>query len=623
MDTFQPLIPRSILFGNPDKAAPRISPDGKMLAYLAPSEGVLSVWVRTIGGNDDRVVARDPARPIMTCLWRGDSRHILYLQDSAGNENFHLFQVGVNGGEVRDLTEGERTKAGSGILAVDHRHPAELLIGVNQRDEALFDVHRVDLDSGRAVLDTQNPGNVSTWLSDNQFIVRAAVASNADGSSSILVREDVASPWRVLSDFSFLEGTPRPVAFSPEGTHLYVISAKDANAARLLSYDLSTGLPTPLLADPSYDVASVYIDPASHELAAAAILRDRLEWTALAPGFVADFSALRGLHAGDLSVLGASADGKVVIVRYVVDDGPAVLFSYDRATRKGTLLFSEHAALAAYTLAAMKPIVFKARDGLQIHGYLTLPPGSSGGRVPTVMYVHGGPWYRDRWGYEPVVQWLANRGYAVLQVNFRGSTGYGKAFLNAGNRQWAGAMRTDLLDARDWAIEEGISDPGRFAILGGSYGGYAVLAALTFTPEAFTCGVDVVGVSNLRTFLDSIPAYWKPMRAMLKERVGDDPAFLEAQSPLSRAGDIRVPLLIGQGANDPRVRQHESDQIVAAMRKNGIPVTYVVFEDEGHGFAKPVNNIRFFGAAEAFLAQALGGRNEPPAPVEEVGPFLR
>ncbi|GAC1551207.1 MAG: S9 family peptidase [Vulcanimicrobiaceae bacterium] len=617
------IIPRRVLLGNPDKAGPQISPDGTMLAYLAPSDGVLSVWVRTIGRTDDRVVARDPARPIMTMVWQGDSRHVLYLQDAAGNENYHLFQVASDGGAARELTDGAQTRAGGGILAIDHRYPNQILIGSNQRDPTVFDAYRVDLVSGQAVLDTQNPGNVLAWRNDTQFVVRAGTVQNGDGSSHIIVRDDASSAWRTLDDFSALDGRPRTIAFSPDGTQLYVITAKDANAERLVRYDLATGSAVPIADDPAYDVASVYIDRATKEPIAVAILRDRLEWTTLASGYEADFAALRELHAGEFHILDASADGNVLIVRYVVDDGSAAFFSYDRVARAGTFLFDEQAELADYTLAKMSPIVFAARDGLTIHGYLTLPAGVERGPLPTVLYVHGGPWYRDRWGYEPIVQWLANRGYAVLQVNFRGSTGYGKAFLNAGNREWAGAMRTDLLDARDWAVAQGVSDPKRFGILGGSYGGYAVLAALAFTPDAFTCGVDIVGVSNLSTFIDSIPAYWKPMLAMLRQRVGDDPAFLAAQSPITFAADIRAPLLIGQGANDPRVRQNESDQIVAAMRRNRIPVTYVLFEDEGHGFANPANNMRFFAAAETFLGEALGGRMQPPEPDEDIRPFLR
>jgi dipeptidyl aminopeptidase/acylaminoacyl peptidase len=618
-----PLIPRSVLFGNAEQTRPQISPDGTMLAYLAPSDGYLSVWVRSVGGADDRVVARDPSRPITTMRWQGDSRHVLYLQDSGGNENFHLFQVDLDGGAPRDLTDVDDTKAGSTIFAVDHRHPSELLISTNERDKTVFDVWRVDLESGQRILDTRNPGDVMAWRSDADFVVRATVSQLADGSSVINVRDDAASAWRVLDEFSSADGLPRIVAFSPDGAKLYVITAKGANAARLLGYDLSTKAATALLSDPTYDVTSVYIDPATNAVVAASILRERVTWTTLEPAFEDAFAALGALHPGDFDIIGASADGKTLVVRYTIDAGPETFFSYDREERQATLLFHDQPALLRYTLAPMSPIVFAARDGLAIHGYLTLPAGVEERPLPTVLYVHGGPWYRDRWCCEPVVQWLANRGYAVLQVNFRGSTGYGKAFLNAGNREWAGAMRTDLLDARDWAIAQGYSDPQRFAILGGSYGGYAVLAALAFTPDAFTCGVDIVGVSDLRTFIDAIPPYWKPMLAMIHERVGEDAAFLAAQSPLSRAADIRVPLLIGQGANDPRVRRAESDQIVAVMRQNGIPVTYVLFDDEGHGFANPANSIRFFAAAETFLGEALGGRVEPPNADEEIGPYLR
>ncbi len=617
------LIPRSVLFGNPDHTAPRISPDGRMLAYLAPSDGLLSVWVRTLGRADDRVVARDPARPIRTVFWQGDGRHVLYLQDTDGGENYHLFQASLDGGEPRDLTEGAATTVGGGLFAVDHRFPTELLVGSNQRDESAFDAYRVDLTTGQSALVAQNPGDVVAWLNDHAFVVRAAVAQNADGSSRIDVRDDAASAWRTLDEFPFLDGAPHLVDFSPDGTQLYVITAKDANAARLVAYDLATGSVAVLAADPAYDVTSAYVDPATDRVVAAAILRERIEWITLVPDFEVDFAALRALHPGDLHIVDANADGNTLVVRYLVDTQPSAFFTYDRTTRTGSLLFYDQPALLDYTLAPMRPVVFPARDGLTIHGYLTRPAGSEQGPLPTVLYVHGGPWHRDRWGYEPVVQWLANRGYAVLQVNFRGSTGYGKDFLNAGNRQWAGTMRTDLLDARDWAVANGYADPERFAIVGGSYGGYAVLAALTFTPDAFTCGVDIVGVSNLRTFLASIPPYWTPMLAMLKERVGDDPAFLEAQSPLTHAADIRAPLLIGQGAHDPRVRQPESDQIVAAMRANGIPVTYIVFEDEGHGFAHPANSIRFFAAMESFLGKELGGGIEPPQPGEEIAPYLR
>jgi dipeptidyl aminopeptidase/acylaminoacyl peptidase len=309
-------------------------------------------------------------------------------------------------------------------------------------------------------------------------------------------------------------------------------------------------------------------------------------------------------------------------VRYGPDAGPARFYLFDRPSGEAIHLFADRPALIAHRLAPMQPISLTARDGLALHGYLTLPVDLEPKILPMVLFVHGGPWHRDRWGFDPLIQWLANRGYAVLQVNFRGSTGYGKAFLKAGNREWAGAMRTDLLDARDWAIAQGIADPSRIAIFGGSYGGYAVLTALAFTPDAFACGVDLVGPSNLNTLLASIPPYKKPLLAVLHQRIGEDPAFLDAQSPLFKADRISAPLLIAQGANDPRVKRDESDRIVAAMRGNGVPVTYIVFENEGHGFANPQNNKIFTALAETFLAEHLGGQLEPVHPDEAYEPYL-
>ncbi|MBV8148655.1 MAG: S9 family peptidase [Candidatus Eremiobacteraeota bacterium] len=617
-----PLIPRDVLFGNPLKTSPQISPDGKMLAYLAPSNGVLSVWVRTIGRNDDRVIATDPSRPIRDISWQGDSRHVLYLQDKGGNENFHIFAVSINGGDSRDLTPNPKVRAG--IDDIDPAYPDTALIETNERDPHYFDVYRLDLVSGKAVLDTQNPGDVAGWTADNKMTIRAALVQNPDGSSLVRVRDSAsAAPWRTLVTFSADDGFNAPLAFSPDGSALYVIDAKDANAARLVRYDVASGKATVVLADPNYDVTDAAIDAKTKELFAAAIERDRVNWTVLDPQYNADFDAVRRLHAGDLQITNMSADGKTWIVGYNNDSGPFSYYTYNRDSQQGSLLFYTRPALLNYQLAPMQPISYKARDGLEIHGYLTLPPGVAPKNLPTVLFVHGGPWGRDSWGYSAYVQWLANRGYAVLQANFRASTGYGKAFLNAGNKQWAGTMRTDLIDAKNWAVQQGYSDPKRFAIMGGSYGGYATLAAVTFTPTAFTCAVDIVGPSNLNTLLASIPPYWQTDRAQFSLRMGSDPAFLNSQSPLFKADQIKAPLLIGQGLNDPRVNHRESDQIVAAMRKNDIPVTYVVFPDEGHGFARPENNKRFNAETEAFLGKCLGGRVEPAAPDESISAFLK
>ena len=616
-----PLIPRDVLFGNPERTSPMLSPDGTMIAYLAPHDGKLSAWVGTLGANDDRVVAHDPVRPILWVAWRGDGRHVLYLQDRAGNENFHLYQVGIDGGAARELTPGDSVRVSP--LAIHPHVPDEVLITSNARDARFFDVCRVDLTAGTMAIDTQNPGDVLGWKSDRALVVRAAIATTADGGSVLRVRDDAASPWRELARFSSDDGQPRVVAFSLDGTALDAITSADANAARLVRYDLASGARQVLLEDPAYDVGEVWIDPVTRTVAAAAIVRERLAWTAIDPAFAPDLAVLVAALRGDMTVVNGSLDGRRLLVHDHAADAPDAYVLFDRDAKTARVIVHTYPALLDRVLAPMTPVALEARDGLTLHGYLTLPVGVEPRRLPTVLYVHGGPWHRDRWGYNPDAQWLANRGYAVLQVNFRGSTGYGKAFRVAGNREWAGAMRTDLLDARDWAIAQGIADPARFAIFGGSYGGYAVLAALAFTPDAFTCGVEVVGPSNLVTFLESIPPYWEILRSTLHERMGEDEAFLREQSPLFRAAEIRAPLMIGQGANDPRVPQRESDQIVQALRANGIPVTYIVFDDEGHGFMDPLNNLRFSAAMEAFLAEHLGGRVEPPSADEAIEPFLR
>jgi dipeptidyl aminopeptidase/acylaminoacyl peptidase len=615
------LIPRDVLFGNAEREQARLSPDGTKLAYLAPSDGKMSVFVRTIGKDDDRLVAHDPARPIPWIGWQGDGRHVLYLQDAGGNENYHLFQINPEGGAVRELTPGENVRCTP--LAIDHRFPFEALLTLNERNAALMDACRLDFRTGTISIEAENPGDVIAWLADHNFAVRAAVAQRADGASELRVRDDAHGPWRVLDTIAAEDGIPQPVTFSPDNGSLYVIGAKDANANRLVKYDLSTGAYTVVLEDARYDVSTVYADPATDEIVAVAVLRERLTWEVLDPAYERTFEALGKLCDGDFTIEDHDAKGTLLIVQYRCDTAPSHYFLFDRANEQGTLLFVDRPALFNYKLAPMQPIAFEARDGLRIEGYLTLPCGVEPKGLPTVLFVHGGPWHRDRWGYDEIVQWLANRGYAVLQVNFRGSTGYGKAFLNAGNRQWAGTMRTDLLDARDWAIAHGYSDPQRFAIFGGSYGGYAVLAALTFTPDAFTCGVDLVGPSNLNTLLATIPPYWKPIVAVFHQRMGEDPEFLNSQSPLFRAKDIRVPLLVAQGANDPRVKQAESDQIVNTLRDNDIPVTYLVFENEGHGFANPENTKRFTALAEKFLSETLGGKLQPPLQDEDFEPFLR
>ena len=606
-----PLIPRAVLFGNPEKASPQISPDGRLLAYLAPSGGVLNVWVRTLNGEDDRAVTDDRERGIRAFFWQQSSAHVLYLQDAGGDENFHLYQTDVSTGETADLTPFPNVRAQP--LASDPAFPDVLLVSLNTRDPRLFDVYRLDLTTRVLTLDTENPGDVAGFSADNALQVRAAQVSLPDGGTEIRVRDDANAPWRVFLSWGPDEDGGGIVGFSPGDKSALVTHSIGANASRLLEMDLDTGESRVIAEDSEYDVGGTLHHPRTHALEAVQFVRARREWTALDPAIEADFAALSAVRHGDWSVISRDIADKTWIIAYLVDDGAVTYYTYDRLTKTATFLFSSQPALDGYTLSPMQPAEFPARDGLTLHGYLTLPAGLAPTNLPLVLLVHGGPWARDLWGYSAAVQMLANRGYAVLQINFRGSTGYGKRFLNAGDREWGAAMHTDLLDGKAWAIAMGYADPDRVAIMGGSYGGYATLAALAFTPEEFKCGVDIVGPSNLLTLLQTIPPYWEPIVAQFHKRMGrpDEEEFLRSRSPLFSAHEITKPLLIAQGANDPRVKQAESDQIVQAMRAGGLPVEYLVFPDEGHGFARPENSRKFYAAAEAFLAEHLGGRAEP------------
>ncbi len=613
------LIKREIFLGNPVKSQPRLSPDGTRIAYLAPSEtDVLNVWVRTVGRNDDRMVTDDKHRGIRTAFWAHDSRHLLYQQDVGGNENFHVYSVDVTGGTGKDLTPHEGVRAQG--VQLDKHHPDEMLVGLNLRDKKVFDMHRINLVTGESRLDTQNPGDVGAWFTDTDFVIRAAVASSEkDGSSTLRVRESATAPWRDLVTFPFGENGSF-VSFAADGKSANVISSLGSDVTRLVRMDLATGKELETLAsDPRCDVGGVIVHPDSRQVQAVAFNYLRNEWKVLDPAITPDVAALKQVRDGDFAVVSRDRADAVWVVAYTVDRAPTTWYTYDRKSRTASVLMTSQPALEKATLATMEPVVIPARDGLKLPSYLTLPSGVAAKNLPMVLMVHGGPWGRDGWGYSGSVQWLANRGYAVLQVNFRASTGFGKAFLNAGNLQWGHTMQDDLTDAVRWAIAKGYADPKRVAIFGGSYGGYATLAGLAFTPDLYACGVDIVGPSNLKTLLGAIPPYWAVGRKEMLLRMGDvetDSVFNRKVSPLFHAEKIRAPLLIGQGKNDPRVNVRESDQIAAALRARNLPVEYVVYADEGHGFARPQNRLDFYGRAEQFLAKHLGGRAEPYAPVE-------
>jgi dipeptidyl aminopeptidase/acylaminoacyl peptidase len=610
------LIPRSVLFGNPERTSPQISPDGGSLAWIAPRDGVLNLWVAPVGdtGVDwtaARPVTEDTDRGIRSFAWAKDGKHVLYVQDAGGDENWRLYDVDPQSLARRDLTPFEGIHAT--IIGTSKRRPGEVLVGINADNPQLHDVYRLNLDSGELVKEIENPGYAG-WVADEDLVVRGALAPLPDGSFNVLVRDSGADDFRHLLTIPAEDATSTDVvAFSGDGQSLLMISAAGSDTGRLTRVDLATGDETVLAEDPEADVTGVLLHPDTREPLIALILKDRMTYVVLDESVAEDLAAVRALHPGDPSFSGRDNADRTWLIAFNVDAGSVTYFMYDRATRTGRLLFEARPALSGYQLAAMEPFSFAARDGLVVHGYLTFPPGLGRENLPAVVNVHGGPQTRDTWGYHPEAQWLANRGYLCVQVNYRGSTGYGKSFVAAGDREWGGKMHDDLVDAVGYVVGQGWADPSLVAIYGGSYGGYAALVGAAFTPGVFACAVDIVGPSNLKTLLETIPPYWTPMIAQLYRRVGNpktDEEFLWSRSPLSRAHDITIPVLIAQGANDPRVKQAESEQIVAALTDAGIEHEYMLFPDEGHGFAKPENRIKFYTAAERFLAKYLGGRYE-------------
>jgi len=640
------LIPRSVLFGNPERASLRLSPDGNKIAFVAPVAGVLNVWVGPAGKLDDaRPVTRDTGRGIRSFSWAYTSNDILYSQDVGGDENFKIFRLDLTNNDVRDLTpfdtipgpdgkpvalpNGKPLRPAARIEGVSHKVPQQILIGLNNRDPSFHDVYRVNIRTGELTLIQKNDG-FAGFQFDDDFVVRLAAKQNEDGSTTLqkaaapAAGPEGVSKWEDFQKIGMEDAlSTNPIGFSKDGKTVYMTDSRGRNTAALVGIDLATGKSKLISEDARADVDGAVIHPTENTVQAVGYEYLRSEWKIVDPSIQADFDYLKTVSAGDFNITSRTLDDSKWVVSYLIDNGPSKSFIYDRKAKKATFMFSNRRDLEGLPLASLQPVVIKSRDGLELVSYLTIPVGSDAdgnGRpdkpVPMVLNVHGGPWARDSWGFNPEHQWLANRGYAVLSVNFRSSTGFGKAFLNAGNREWAGKMHNDLLDAVNWAVAEGIADKSKVAIYGGSYGGYATLVGLTFTPDVFACGVDIVGPSNIVTLLSTIPPYWLPLVEQFAQRVGDHRTeegrkFLESRSPLNFVDKITKPLLIGQGANDPRVKQTEADQIVKAMQAKNIPVTYVLYPDEGHGFARPPNRTSFYAVTEAFLAKHLGGRVQP------------
>lgn len=617
-----PLIERAKLFGNPSRAGATLSPDGRYLAWLAPREGVMNIWVAPTNRLDaPRALTTSRDRPIRSVFWSPDSTMTLFIQDKAGDENFLLYGVDVETGIERSLTPFTNTRVR--LVGVSPLIKNRILVGLNNRDPEWHDLHSLDLKTG-ALTEIMRGDGYEGFMSDAQLDVRLALRPNAAGGTDYLPVTNGAvgdTPVAVTGLDDSL--TTNPAGFSTDGKTLYWIDSRGRNTAALIAQDTATGNTRVLGEDARADVSKAMSNPRTGAIEAWAATYLRDEWHAIDPVIGADLAWLRDQLEGDVSVTSRTDDDRLWTVAVDPVVAPASVHLYDRSRKALTELYVSRPELAGAPLQPMHTVEIAARDGLTLPSYLTLPPGSDAngdGRpelpVPMVLLVHGGPWARDEYGYDAYHQWLANRGYAVLSVNFRGSTGFGKAFIAAGNLEWGRKMHDDLIDAVNWSIQRGITSVDQVAIMGGSYGGYATLAGLTFTPTTFACGVDIVGPSNLETLLQTIPPYWAPIIQQFHQRMGNPNtpeglALLKSRSPLYRAGDIVRPLLIGQGANDPRVKQAESDQIVNAMTARNIPVTYVLFPDEGHGFARPENNIAFNAVTENFLAGCLKGRAEP------------
>jgi dipeptidyl aminopeptidase/acylaminoacyl peptidase len=602
------LIPLEVLLGNPDRAGAQISPDGRRLSYMAPRDGVMNVFMGDVGAGDERPVTHDTERGIQGYFWAYDNRRIMYVRDKDGSENFRLFDVDLETGVERDLTPFDDVQCQ--IIAHRKEFPNDVLLGLNKDNPQLHDIYHLDLTTGELEKVVENPGFVG-WVVDMDLKVRGAVQPLADGGAVLLVRDDEASDWRPLLVVPPEDAeTTGPLGFTRDGASMYVQTSVDANTGRLVKMNIATGAVDVIAEDPEYDITGAMLNPDTREVEAVLVYRDRLEYRIFADSIRDDITALQQLSRGDMAINDRSQDDKTWLVTFDDDSGPVKFYTWDRDTKTATFLFDHRPLLNDYPLVPMEPFSFTARDGLTIHGYLSFPADVERADLPAVLTVHGGPWVRDGWGLDPEAQWLANRGYVCVHVNFRGSSGYGKNFLNAGDREWGAKMHDDLLDAVEHLVAQGIIDRDRVAIYGGSYGGYAALIGATFTPDVFRCAISMVGPSNLNTLIASIPEYWKPLLAMFNKRVGDDEDFLWSRSPLSKVDNIRIPILIAQGENDPRVKQAESEQIVEAMKAHGVDYEYALYENEGHGLVKPENRLDFYHRADRFLARHLGGRAE-------------
>src|SRR5689334_4135460 len=618
-----PIIDRELFFGDPEIAGAQISPDGAFIAFVKPFKGTRNIWVKKTAEpfTSAKPITADTKRPIPTYFWSRDGKYILFVQDKAGDENYNVYAVnpadapaaGQDVPTARNLTDAKGIRAF--IYAVPRSEPDVIYVGLNDRDAAWHDLYKVKISTGERTLIRKNTERITAYFFDLKDQLRLATRSAENGDTEVL-RVDADKFTKVYSCTVF--EACGPIRYHKDGERVYFQTNKgsDVDLIRLELFNPTTGKEELVESDPlkHVDFGNAVFSELSDELIATSYddERERVYWKDKA--FEADYKNLQKQLPGKEIGFGSSTkDEKLWIIAANADTDPGSTYLYDRSTKKLTLQYQAREKLNRAYLTPRKPVKYPSSDGLQVPAYLTLPKGVEAKNLPAIILPHGGPWYRDSWGYDAFAQFLANRGYAVLQPNFRGSTGYGKKFIDAGNKQWGNKMQDDVTWGAKYLIAQGIADPKRVGIMGGSYGGYATLAGVAFTPDVYAAGVSIVGPSNLITLLESIPAYWEQVRKLFYERMGDPntpegKAQLLRQSPLTAAAKIKTPLLVVQGANDPRVNKRESDQIVIALRDRGFPVEYMVAPDEGHGFARPVNNSALFASAEKFLAKYLGGR---------------
>ncbi len=617
------IIPLDEIYAPAEYTSPTLSGDGKLVLYrhISPDGSADDIVVRNMATGAETVVPYPQGvSGIPYFEWSGDSRHVLYMIDDSGDENYGIYSVDVTTGKSKTLfRQKDRTAI---IVSLDDRNPNGIFYQCNERDLRYFDLYWCDISTGESELIMENPGYVSGWYFDRNGYCRIVKIMDEDGGERLLYKKTagadsaafILSDWEEILRWEYSDvDTSGFMGFSLDGKRIQYLDSTGRNTAAVMEMDLETNSTKLVYEDPEYDVASTWHDLKLDRVTAVQVARDRSEWLAFEDGLKKQFDYVKTLSGGDFSFMSSSEDDRYWLISFDSDTDGRSYYYVDSETLTSAYLFHETPILRDREFAPMEPISYTASDGLKIHGYATFPAGLERKNLPMVLLVHGGPQYRDTWGFNAEVQWLANRGYLVVQVNFRGSTGYGKTFVRAGDREWGGKMQQDLTDAVNWAVSQGYADRSRVAIMGASYGGYAALAGAAFTPDVYACAVDMFGPSSLLTLAENMPTYWEDQRKQLYQSIGDpskDEAFMKSRSPLYSADKIKIPVLITQGGNDSRVTPRESEQMVEAMKAKNLDVRYLFFPEAGHGFNTTADEIEFYRTAEEFLAENIGGRIE-------------